>query len=175
MPLVEVAHHHARALAGGVADEGREQVELRAPLTECEAEVAIEDMQRGVGDGEIHAQRAARLAEAAAEVAAGGGQDAQPREDGVAVRAAAVRARLAHHHRHAEPLRQVRRLVGVGAPVGPNHLLQTDDVGIRLRDHGGDAVEIAASIETDAAVDVVADDGDRRHAAVWPPAWYAMK
>jgi hypothetical protein len=45
--------------------------------------------------------------------------------------------------------------------------LQADHVGIDLADHPGDAVEITPAVESHAAVDVVAGDDERGHAASW--------
>ena len=100
-------------------------------------------------------------------VVAGGADHGQPCEHGVAVDAGAIRARLAHHQLHAELARQVGGLIGRRHHVAvlADDLLQTDDVRIHLRDDDADAVEVAAAIETDAAMDVVGGDGDRRHAA----------
>ena len=80
-----------------------------------------------------------------------------------------MRARLAHDElRHLEPRREVGRLIGVRDTVLADHLLEPDDVGADLADDVGDSIEIAAAVESDSAVNVVAHDGEVSHAA---PAW----
>jgi hypothetical protein len=144
-----------------------QQLHLGAPLLEGQAEVTVEHVQGGAVDAEIHAQTAPRLAAVAGQVAAQRREHRQPREHGVAVGAAAERARLAHHDGHAELRGQVGRLVGVPHAVGPHDFLQADDVGVDLPDHPGDAIDVAAPVEPDATMDVVAGGDQRRHAASW--------
>ena len=170
VPLVEVAHHDARAAARARADEAREQLELRAALAEGQPEMAVEDVQRHVVDRDVDAQTPARFAQAVAEIVTDRSDHRQPGQDRVAVRAVAVRTRLPHHQLHAQLARQVRRLVRHGHDVAvlTDDLLQSDDVRIHLGDDDADAVEVAAAIEPHAAVDVVGGDRDRRHAAGSP-------
>jgi hypothetical protein len=165
VPLVEVADQQARSLAVGGLQEAVEQRELGTPFVEGQAEVAVEDVHGGVIEVEVHAQAAARLAPVARQIAAYRAQHGQPREDGVAVGAAAEAPRLPHHDLHAQRRAQVDRLVGVGHPVLAHDLLQADHVGVHLGDHGRDAVEVTLAIEPDPAVDVVACDDEWGHAA----------
>jgi hypothetical protein len=166
VPLVEVAHHEARALAVGRLEEGGEQRHLVAALAKAQAEVTVEDVQRGVVDAQVHAQAAARLTPPAGEIAAQRAEHGQARQHRVAIGPCrAVGPGLPHHHRHAEARGQIVRLVGVRDAVLADHLLQADHVGLDLGDHGGDAVEITAAIEADTAMDVVAGDDEGRHAA----------
>src|SRR2546428_125085 len=166
VPLVEVAEEHARPDEPcGVADEPAEQLELCAPLGECQPQVAVEDMERRPLDVEVHPQGPAGLARAPRQVAALRAEDGHAREHGVAVGPRAVRARHAHDERHAELQREVRPLVA-GFPARlADHFLEPDHVGRRLCDHVGDPVEVQAAVEADAPVDVVAHDREGDHAA----------
>src|SRR5207237_1282894 len=115
VPLVEVAHQDARPRKlMRDRDEAAEEIELAPALAGVEAEVTDEDVQRRAADLDVDAQAAARLATAPAQVAARGARDGKPRQHRVAVRPASVRARLAHHERHAETIGEERGLVGVG-------------------------------------------------------------
>ena len=77
-----------------------------------------------------------------------------------------MRARLAHDELgHLEPRGQIRRLIGVGDPAFSDHLLEPDHVGPELADDVGDPIEIAAAIQPDAPMDVVAHDREMSHAA----------
>jgi hypothetical protein len=49
--------------------------------------------------------------------------------------------------------------------VPPDDLLQAHDVGRDLGDDVGDPVQVVAAVEPDAAVNVVAHDGEVRHPA----------
>jgi hypothetical protein len=165
MPLVEIAHDDPRPGDGGrVADEAREQVDLLAALAQRQAEVTVEDVERPAVGVEIDAQARARLAGAVAQVARAPAEHGQAAEDGVAVGAVAVRADDAHHERHAQPLREVRRLIPVRRAVLANDLLEPDDVGSDLGDDGGDANEVEAAIEPAPSMDVVAGDDELPHA-----------
>ena len=48
--------------------------------------------------------------------------------------------------------------------LGANHLLQSDDVRLRLGDHARKAIEVTATVDPDTAVDVIARDRDQRRA-----------
>src|SRR5205085_6405332 len=140
---------------------------------EPETEVAVEDVQRGVVDAEVDAQAPARLAAVARQIAAQRAQHRQPRQHGVAVGAGAAEGpRLAHHQRHVQTGGQVQGLVGRRQAVLAHDLLQADDVGRDLADDTRDALEVAPAVEPDPAVDVVAGDDQRRHAASWYRAKY---
>src|SRR5262252_8467398 len=114
MPLVEVAHHHAGpGHRGGVAHEAGQQIDLLAAFPHGEPEMAVKDVQRTALDVEIDAQARARLARAVAEVAGTPAEYGQTAQDGVAVGAIPMRTHDAHDERHAEPIREERRLVVV--------------------------------------------------------------
>src|SRR5207302_2016857 len=71
VPLVEVAEEHARPdEPRGVADEPAEQLELCAPLGECQPQVAVGDVERRALDVEVHPQGPAGLARAPGQGAA---------------------------------------------------------------------------------------------------------
>jgi hypothetical protein len=55
-------------------------------------------------------------------------------------------------------------LIGIGGALGANHLLQSDDVRLDLGDHARKAIEVAAPVDADTAVDVIARDRDQRRA-----------
>jgi hypothetical protein len=53
----------------------------------------------------------------------------------------------------------------VGHPVLAHDLLQADHVRVHLGDHVRDAVEVTLAVEPHSAMDVVAGDDERGHAA----------
>src|SRR5881628_1429999 len=78
MPLVEIPQEDARAgKALGVSDEDAQQVELLAPLAQCQSEVAVEDVERRARNVEVHAETAPRLTDTAAKVAPARSQHGQ--------------------------------------------------------------------------------------------------
>jgi hypothetical protein len=101
--------------------------------------------------------------------------DGEPREHRVAVGETVPLPGRAHGDLHAQPLGQAQGL-------GPEHLLQADQVGVDLLQHLRDAVEIDAAVEPRALVDVVAGDGEDHASSIpgqatrvqetrWGPTW----
>ncbi len=146
VPLVEIAHQHARPFhAHRDGEEVREQRKLLAPLAEAESEVAVEHVQPGAVDGQIHAEAAPRLVPAVTQVVRRRPDQRQPREDGVAERGAPVGPRHAHHRSHRELGGQVGGLIGVSGTFRPDHLLEPDHIRLDLLDHRGDPVRSASA------------------------------
>src|SRR6266404_2137579 len=165
MPLVEVAHQHAGPEPGGGADEVGEQPELPAPFGEAQTQVAVEQVERDPVHREVDAEAAAGLAGGLAQVAAVGAEHAQAREHRVAEGAVAERPGLPHHELHAKGAGEVRGLV-LGRRARPAHdLLEADDIGRDLPDDRDDPIEVAAPVEANTPVDVVARHDERRHPA----------
>ena len=153
-PLVEIAHHDARAGQLVVQDVlPHQHADLRGPLADLEAEVHVEDVQQPVARHlEVQPDAAAGLAVGPGEVERAAAANGQTGEDRVAVGQAVPLPRGPHRDLHAEAL-------GEAQGLGPEHLLQAHQVGVDLLQHLGDPVEVHAAVEPRALVDVVAGDG----------------
>jgi hypothetical protein len=85
-PLVEIAHHHARAGQLVVEDVlAHQPPHLLGPLADLEAEVHVEEMERPVRHLEVQPDAAARLTVGLREIEDAAAPDGEPREDRVAV------------------------------------------------------------------------------------------
>ena len=164
-PLVEVAEQDQRA-AVVAAQRVEQAAHLDLPLARAQAEVGGDDADRAcraIARSTSSAPRRSRpgtlrsIWRTRTQRVAG--------QQAVAVAAAMVLQHRPRHRLVAHRLRQVGDLIdAVVDVVARVDLLQGDHVGLQLAQHVRDPVRVMATVETDAAVNVVRREGELGHA-----------
>lgn len=121
-------------------------------------------------DLDVDIERAAWFARADGQIQSPHRADRQPRQDGIPVMGPFVMFGGALQSVVAGGFRQIFELVqSYFPPVMPPDLLKTDDIGVKVRDDGGNAFGREFGVGTDTAMNVVGGDTQSGRRIPWPP------
>ena len=156
--------------AAAVAQLIEQPADLRAPLAGQQAQVGDDHAHGDAVDVEVDVQRGARLASIDGQIDVPDVQHRAAGQERVAVVTVGAEQGRPGDRVMAQRRREVLHLHGRAGLAGAGvDLLQTDDVGVDLPQHGRDTGRVALAVGADAGMDVVRHDpqplrwGRRRH------------
>ena len=155
-PFVEVAQQHRRSLAA--MHVRAHCLDLVHSAQARQVEVHADDVKRCPVDAQMRADRPARLEPGQFDRFGRGDLDSAAHEDGVAVPANAGCPRAQRSGAPAVLLERLSRNDRFPEAEAAIDFLQGDDIGADLAQHGEDALGVAAAVDTDSLVDVVAGE-----------------
>ena len=119
--------------------------------------------QHPMADHQIDVDRTARLVAGNRKIDRARRKRWVPGQDGVGEPPAPLAGGSAEDDLTTGRFAKIGRLVGAQSAGAGINLLQTDDVGVDLPQHGRYPHRIVAPVEADAAMDIVGDNSNRGH------------
>ena len=160
-PFVEIAQQHRRAIPRTIGDMMQHRADLLAAAQAREIEMHGNHANAFAIGKEIGPDRAARFERRERHNSRFRDDHVAPHKDGVAVPADAIWLSADQHWLVMRVLLDRGERQSAHPPAkAPVRFLERDDIGVDLTQHGQDPIGIAAAVEADRFVDIVAGEGE---------------